>query len=75
MKKFKSIRIFSIRLGYGWWFGNYFYFLKKNAFAIMPMWLHANSCTYKNGKAIENGDTASWSKSRKHEEREDNYRL
>ena len=75
MKKYFPIRIFSIRLGYGWWWGKYFFFFKKKAFAIMPCWLHLHDCTYYHGKGIEDGDTCSWSKSRQHENIEDENRI
>lgn len=68
-KRYLPIKIFSIYLSYGWWWGKYFFFFKT--FAIIPCWLHLNNCTYKNGKAIENGDTYSWSKNRQMEKEED----
>lgn len=71
MRKYFPIKIFSIRLGYGWWWGTHFYFFKKKAFAIIPCWLHLHDCTYLHGKGIEHGDTASWSDSRQHEKDED----
>lgn len=72
MKKYFPIRIFSIRFGYGWWWGTYFFFFGKHAtaFAIMPMSAHHGSCTYENGKAIEDGDTLSWSPERQAEKEE-----
>lgn len=70
MKRFLPIRIFSIKLGYGWWWGGHFYFFKL-AFAIIPMWLHMNDCTYYHGKGIERGDVKSWSKNRQREKDED----
>lgn len=62
-RKYIPIRIFSIRFGYGWWWGSYFFFLGKHSttFAIMPMSFHYNSCTFKNGLAIKDGDIDSWS--------------
>lgn len=66
MKKYFPIRIFSIRFGYGWWWGSYFFFFgkKSTAVAIMPMSSHYKSCTYENGKVIEDGAIASWSDER-----------
>lgn len=72
LRKYLPIRIFSIRLGYGWWWGSHFYFFKKKAFTIIPCWLHLHDCTYEHGKGIENGDTMSWSISRQREKEEDN---
>jgi hypothetical protein len=74
MKKYLPIKIFSIRLGYGWWWGTHFFFFKKKAFTIIPCWLHLGDCTYENGKAIENGDTCSWSVRRQREKEEDKKR-
>lgn len=76
LKKYLPIRIFSIQFGYGWWWGSYFFFLGRHdtAFAILPMYAHFTRCTYKNGKAIDNGDTESWSNSRQQELREDKAR-
>lgn len=76
MKKYLPIRIFSIRFGYGWWWGSYFFFFgkKSTAFAIMPMSSHYNSCTYENGKGIEDGTIASWSDERQREKQEDAFR-
>ena len=51
MKKYLPIKIFSMRLGYGWWLGSHFFFFKRCAFAIMPSWLYLNSCTYQHGRA------------------------
>lgn len=50
MKKYRPIRIFSIRFGYGWWWGKYFFFIGKHstAFAIMPMSFHHRQCEYMN---------------------------
>lgn len=66
MKKYIPIKIFSIKFGYGWWWGKYFFFFGKHAtaFAILPMCNHLHQCEYMNGKAIEDGDTLSWSESR-----------
>ncbi len=71
MKKYFPIRIFSIRFGYGWWWGTYFFFFGKHAtaFAIMPMSAHHGSCTYENGKAIEDGTTHSWHPERQAEKK------
>ena len=71
MKKYFPIRIFSIRFGYGWWWGTYFFFFGKHAtaFAIMPMSAHHGSCTYENGKAIEDGMTHSWHPERQAEKK------
>lgn len=71
MKKYLPIRIFSIRLGYGWWWGTHFYFFKKKAFTIMPCWLCMDDCTYEHGTAINHGDSTSWSISRQREKEED----
>lgn len=73
MRKYLPIRIFSIRFGYGWWLGKYFFFIGKHAteFAIMPMSSHFHQCTYENGKGIEDGDIMSWSKERQQEKEED----
>lgn len=71
-KRYLPIKIFSIYLSYGWWWGKYFFFFKR--FAIIPCWLHLHNCTYEHGKAIENGDTFSWSKSRQIEKEEDKKR-
>ena len=51
MKKYLPIKIFSINFAYGWWWGGYFFFFTP--FAIIPMWLHRQDCTYENGKAID----------------------
>lgn len=60
MKRFLPIKIFSIKYGYGWWFGNYFFF-NRTSFAIVPCWADLGNCEYaKNGKAIEHGDSHSW---------------
>lgn len=71
MKKYLPIKIFSIRLGYGWWWGSHFYFFKKEAFTIIPCWLHLHDCTYEHGKGIENGPTHSWHPERQREKEED----
>ncbi|MBR1500188.1 MAG: hypothetical protein IJ615_11295 [Bacteroidaceae bacterium] len=73
MEKYLPIRIFSIRYGYGWWLGSYFFFFGKHstAFAILPMSAHHASCTYKNGKAIDDGTIHSWSDQRQREKQED----
>lgn len=75
-KKYCPVRIFSIRLSYGWWWGRYFYFFGKHStdFAIIPMSLHFSYCTYEHGMAIMDGDTLSWSKSRQREKKEDEER-
>lgn len=72
MKKYLPIRIFSIKFGYGWWWGKYFFFIGKHstAFAIMPMCSHLHQCEYMSGKAIEDGDTLSWSPERQREKQE-----
>ena len=72
MKKYFPIKIFSITFGYGWWWGKYFFFIGKHstAFAIMPMCNHLHQCEYMNGKAIEYGDTLSWSPERQREKQE-----
>lgn len=72
ISKFKPIRIFSIRYGYGWWWKDYFYFVGKGsvAFAIVPMCMYAMDVEYvfdKGGVIIGNGDTCSWSESRQKE--------
>lgn len=76
IKKYLPVRIFSIKFGYGWWWGSYFFFLcsHSTAFAILPMCAHLDQCTYENGKAIENGDTKSWSNQRQREYEEDKRR-
>ena len=76
MKKYFPIRIFSIRFGYGWWWGSYFFFFgnKSTDFAILPMSSHYKSCTYENGKGIENGTIASWSDERQREKEEYAFR-
>ena len=73
MKKYFPIRIFSIKFGYGWWWGSYFFFFGKHstAFAILPMCSHLHSCTYKNGKGIEDGVIHSWHPERQKEKEED----
>ena len=73
MRKYLPIRIFSIKFGYGWWLGKYFFFIGKHAtsFAILPMCVHLEQCTYEHGKGIEDGDTLSWSDERQREKRED----
>lgn len=73
MKKYLPIKIFSIKYAYGWWWGNYFFFFGKHstAFAIFPMCDHHSRCTYENGKAIDYGDTYSWSEERQREKKED----
>lgn len=72
MKKYFPIKIFSIYFAYGWWWGKYFFFFGKHstAFGIIPMYFHLHYCTYMNGKAIEHGDTLSWSPSRQREKNE-----
>lgn len=72
MKKYLPIRIFSIKYAYGWWWGKYFFFFGKHstAFAIIPMCNHLHQCEYMNGKAIEDGDTLSWSPERQREKQE-----
>ena len=72
MKKYLPIKIFSINFAYGWWWGGYFFFFTP--FAIIPMWLHHQDCTYENGKDIYNGDTVSWSQERQREKAEDEER-
>ena len=70
MKKYKPIRIFSIKFGYGYWWGKYCYFIgkKATAFAIMPIWFHLGYCTYvSNNNAIENGMCSSWDEERQRE--------
>ena len=76
MKKYFPIRIFSIRFGYGWWWGSYFFFFgnKSTDFAILPMSSHYKSCTYQNGKGIENGTIASWSAARQRDKQEYAFR-
>lgn len=76
MRKYFPIRVFSIKFGYGWWLGKYFFFFGKHAtaFAILPMSSHHHNCTYENGKAIDDGDTESWSESRQREQEEDKER-
>lgn len=76
MRKYLPIRIFSIKFGYGWWLGKYFFFVGKHAtaFAIMPMYTHLRYCTYKNGKGIEDGMCYSWSVERQMEMLEDKAR-
>ena len=73
IKKYFPIRIFSIKYAYGWWWGSYFFFFGKHAtaFAVMPMCNHFHSCTYENGKGIEDGTTESWSEERQREKEED----
>ena len=73
MKRYLPIRIFSIRFGYGWWWGTHFFFFGKHstAFAILPMSSHLRSCTYKNGAAIEDGKINSWDPERQREMKED----
>lgn len=77
VKKYFPIRIFSIHYAYGWWFGTYFFFFGKHsrAFAIIPSYRHHACCTYKNGKAIDDGDTVSWSDERQREKQEDKERV
>lgn len=72
MKKYFPIKIFSTHFAYGWWWGKYFFFIGKHstAFAIMPMSFHHHQCEYMNGKAIEDGDTLSWSPERQQEKQE-----
>ena len=70
MKKYKPIRIHHLFYGYGYWWGNYFFFIGKHStgFAIVPMCGDHHRAIYaNNGHAIENGDTLSWSKSRQKE--------
>lgn len=76
MKKYLPIRIFSIKFGYGWWLGSYFFFFGKHstAFAIMPMSFHYNSCTFENGLAINDGDVDSWSPQVQRDKRQDEER-
>ena len=71
MKKYLPIKIFSIRLGYGWWWGSHFYFFNNGAFTIIPYWFHFQDCTYEHGKGIENGATHSWHPERQREKEED----
>lgn len=72
MKRYKPIKIFHIKYGYGWWFGNYFFFIGKGStmFGIMPMFMEFHCSEYV-GKhehfAILDGDTCSWSESRQKE--------
>ena len=70
LRKYLPIKIFSIRLGYGGWWGSHFYFFKL-AFAIIPCWLHLHDCTYYHGKGIEHGEKSSWSDERQREKDED----
>lgn len=76
MRKYLPIRIFSIKFGYGWWLGKYFFFAGRHAtaFAIMPMYTHLQFCTYENGKGIEHGECYSWSNERQMEMLEDKAR-
>lgn len=76
IRKFLPIRVFSIKFGYGWWLGKYFFFIGKHAtaFAILPMYAHLHQCTYENGKGIENGMCHSWSDERQREKQEDKAR-
>lgn len=69
LKKYKPIRIFDIHYGYGWWWKDYFFFFghHSTSFGIMPMCFELYNATYANGKAINHGDTKSWSESRQRE--------
>lgn len=70
MKKYKPIRIHHIFYGYGYWWGNYFFFIGKHStcFAIVPMYRECLGATYaKNGHIIGHGDALSWSESRQWE--------
>lgn len=76
VKKYLPIRIFSFHYAYGWWLGKYFFFFGKHstAFAIIPSCRHYGLCTYEHGKAIDVGDTCSWSDERQREKQEDKER-
>ena len=68
MKKYKPIRIHHLYYGYGYWWGSYFFFIGKHStdFAIVPMCRECHYAIYaNNGNIIDNGDTLSWSESRK----------
>lgn len=72
ISKYKPIRIFSIRYGYGWWWKEHFFFVGKGSvcFAIIPMWSMCKDVEYvfdKGGIIIGDGDTLSWSESRQKE--------
>ena len=65
--KYKPIEIFHDHFSYGWWFGSYFFFLRKNRFAIVPMWYLCAVTTYANGKLIGHGTKYSWCEDRQRE--------
>lgn len=67
LSKYKPIKIFHDHFSYGWWFGSYFFFLRKNRFAIVPMWYLCAVTTYANGKLIGHGTKYSWCEDRQHE--------
>lgn len=61
IRKFLPIKIHSIYLGVGYWWGCYFFFIKDNK-AIVPMHYEYRNCIFmKNGRSITEGAIHSWS--------------
>lgn len=69
LRKYKPIKVHHIVFGYGWWFGEHVYFIKRgNGFAIIPLFYICKDCIYdSNGNIVGNGDSTSWSENRQRE--------
>ncbi len=60
-RKYLPIKIHSVELGIGYWWGDRFYFPQGWRIPIItPSWFHLRSCQTLSGKAIEHGKSKSW---------------
>jgi len=59
IKKYKPLKVFSIKYGYGYWFGEKVYFFDL-VFAIVPSYFLIGDITWASGKDIKHGRSKSW---------------